>query len=105
MNKVLLVFLLFSTASFAAYKTYNPHKDSKYINQAISGACKSEHQKYDDLDFDLKSNIGNMNKADADKAVVNLKNAERKRWECIEKELNKKDITLNLEQLYKENNL
>lgn len=105
MKKILFLTLLFSTTTFAAYKTYNPHKDSKYIDKAISGICKSEHQRYDDLSFDLKSNISNMSKSDIDNAVANLKEAERSRWTCIEKELNKKNITLNLEQLYKENNL
>ncbi|WP_124760472.1 hypothetical protein [Cronobacter sakazakii] len=105
MKKLLILGLLFSTSSFAAYKTYDPHKDSKYVTKAISGICKSEHQKYDDLDYQLKSNIGSMSDADAKNAVENLKDAERKRWECIEKELNKKNITLNLEQLFKENNL
>ncbi|MBX9494953.1 hypothetical protein J8Z86_02485 [Yersinia enterocolitica] len=105
MKKILLLSLLFSTTVFAAYRTYDPHKDSKYINEAISGICKSEHQRYDDLSFDLKSNISSMNKTDTDKAAASLKEAERSRWTCIEKELNKKNITLDLEQLYKENNL
>ncbi|WP_439412367.1 hypothetical protein [Enterobacter ludwigii] len=105
MKKILLLSLLFSTATFAAYKTYDPHKDSKYINEAISGICKSEHQRYDDLSFDLKSDISSMSKSDSNKAVATLKEAERKRWSCIEKELNKKNVTLNLEKLYKENNL
>ncbi|EKN5093112.1 hypothetical protein DYG63_06605 [Yersinia enterocolitica] len=105
MKKILFITLLFSTTTFATYKTYNPHKDSKYLDKAISGVCKPEHQRYDDLSFDLKSNISSMSKSDTDKAVATLKDAERKRWSCIEKELNKKNITLNLEQLYKENNL
>ncbi|MFV8760144.1 hypothetical protein ACSMDK_25110 [Yersinia enterocolitica] len=105
MKKTLLLALLFSTTALAAYKKYDPHKDSKYLNNAISGVCKPEHQRYDDLSFDLKSNISSMSKSDTDKAVAPLKEAERKRWSCIEKELNKKNITLNLEQLYKENNL
>lgn len=105
MKKTLLLALLFSTTTFATYKTYDPHKDHKYIDKAISDACKSEHQRYDDLSFDLKSNISNMNKSDKGNAVANLKEAERKRWSCIEKELNKKNITLNLKKLYKENNL
>jgi hypothetical protein len=46
-----------------------------------------------------------MSEADTKKTVENLKDAERKRWECIEKELNKKNITLNMEQLFKESNL
>lgn len=105
MKKLLLLGLLFSTSVFAAYKTYDPHKDSKFVTQAISGTCKAEHQKYDDLDFEFKSNASNMSEPDAKKAVANLKDAERKRWQCIEKELNKKNITLNLPQLFKENNL
>lgn len=105
MKKLLILGLLFSTSSFAAYKTYDPHKDSKYVTKAISGICKSEHQKYDDLDYQFKSNVGSMSDADTKNAIVNLKNAERKRWECIEKEVNKNNITLNLEQLFKENNL
>lgn len=105
MKMLLILGLIFSTSSFAAYKTYNPDKDSKLVNKAISGVCQAEHQKYDDLDYELKSNIGNMSEADTKKTVENLKDAERKRWECIEKELNKKNITLNLEQLFKESNL
>ncbi|HDL7098827.1 TPA: hypothetical protein PXN44_002805 [Yersinia enterocolitica] len=105
MKKTLLLALLFSTTTFATYKTYDPNKDHKYIDKAISDACKSEHQRYDDLSFDLKSNISNMSKSDKGNAVANLKEAERKRWSCIEKELNKKNITLNLKKLYKENNL
>ena len=46
-----------------------------------------------------------MSEADSNKAIAALKNAERARWECIERELNKKNITLNLERLYKENGL
>lgn len=105
MKKIFFLTLLFSTTTFAAYKTYDPHKDRKYIDKVISGVCKSEHLRYDDLSFELKSNISNMSKSDTDNAVTNLKEAERNRWTCIEKELNKKNITLNLEQLYKENNL
>lgn len=105
MKKILLLTLLFSTTTFAAYKIYDAQKDSKYLDKAISGVCKPEHQRYDDLSFDLKSNISSMSKSDTDKAVATLKEAERKRWSCIEKELNKKNVTLNLEQLYKENNL
>ncbi|WP_261429796.1 hypothetical protein [Serratia proteamaculans] len=105
MKKILLLTLLFSTTTFAEYKTYDAQKDSRYLDKAISGVCKPEHQRYDDLSFDLKSNISSMSKSDTDKAVAALKEAERKRWSCIEKELNKKNITLNLEKLYKENNL
>lgn len=105
MKKSLILGLLFSTSTFAAYKTYDPHKDSKLVTKAISGVCISEHQKYDDLDYQLKSNIGSMSDADAKNAAENLKDAKRKRWECIEKELNKKNVTLNLEQLFKEDNL
>ncbi|MBS6739007.1 MAG: hypothetical protein KH310_13105 [Enterobacteriaceae bacterium] len=105
MEKLLILGLLFSTSVFAAYKIYDPHKDSNLVTKAISGVCKSEHQKYDDLDYQLKSNVGSMSDADAKNAVANLKDAKRKRWECIEKELNKKNITLNLEQLLKEDNL
>ncbi|MDV0601335.1 hypothetical protein RZO85_16650 [Raoultella ornithinolytica] len=105
MKKILLLTLLFSTPTFAAYKTYDAQNDSKYLDKAISGVCKPEHQRYDDLSFDLKSNITSMSKSDTDKAVATLKETERKRWSCIEKELNKKNITLNLEKLYKENNL
>ncbi|EKN3609489.1 hypothetical protein [Yersinia enterocolitica] len=105
MKKIILLTLLFSTTTFAAYKTYDAHKDSKYLDKAISGVCKPEHQRYDDLSFDLKSDISSMSKSDSDKTVATLKEAERKRWSCIEKELNKKNVTLNLEKLYKENNL
>ncbi|MBN3218162.1 hypothetical protein [Pectobacterium polaris] len=105
MKKLLILGLLFSTSAFSAYKTYDPHKDSKLVTKAISGVCKSEHQKYDGLDYQLKSNVGSMSDSDAKYAVANLKGAKRKRWECIEKELNKKNITLNLEQLFKEDNL
>lgn len=105
MKKILLLTLLFSTTTSAAYKEYDAHKDSKYLDKAISGVCKPEHQRYDDLSFDLKSNISSMSKSDTDKAVAALKEAERKRGSCIEKELNKQNITLNLEKLYKENNL
>lgn len=101
----LSLLVLFSTTVFAAYKTYDPHKDNKYIDEAISGMCKSEQQKYDELSFYLKSNISHMNTSDTEKVVANLKEAERNRWICIEKELNQKNITLNLEQLFKENNL
>lgn len=105
MKKLLILGFLFSSSVFSAYKTYDPHKDSKLVNKAISGVCKSEHQKYDDLDFQFKSNVGSMSETDVKKAVANLKDSERKRWGCIEKELNKKNITLNLEQLFRENNL
>ncbi|EKN3528340.1 hypothetical protein WFO61_08090 [Yersinia enterocolitica] len=104
-EKILLLTLLFSTTTFAAYKTYDAQKDSKYLDKAISGVCKPQHQRYDDLSFDLKSDISSMSKSDTDKAVTTLKEAEHKRWSCIEKELNKKNVTLNLEKLYKENNL
>ncbi|WP_241617620.1 hypothetical protein [Rosenbergiella epipactidis] len=46
-----------------------------------------------------------MSKSDTDKAVTALKEAELKRWSCIEKEFNKNNVTLNLNELYKENNL
>ena len=105
MRKFLILSIFFSTTTFAAYKTYNPHQDSKFLDRAITGVCKQEHQKYDDLDFSLKENISSMSEADSNKAIAALKNAERARWECIERELNKKDITLNLERLYKENGL
>ncbi|MFZ5000258.1 hypothetical protein ACOY5P_12870 [Enterobacter asburiae] len=105
MKKILILSLFFSTSVFAAYKTYDPHKNNDLVTKAISGVCKSEHQKYDDLDYQLKSNISSMSDADAKSAVENLKDAKRKRWECIEKELNKKNITLNLEQLFKEDGL
>jgi len=105
MKKTLMILLLFSTAALATYKTYDPHKDSKFINDAITGECNSEHQRYDVLDFELKSNLSDMSDSEADKAFADLKDATRNRWECIERELNKKNITLDLEQLYKQNGL
>jgi hypothetical protein len=104
-KKLLVLSLLFSTSVFAAYKTYDPQKDSRFVTKAISGVCESEHQKYDDIDYQLKTNIGSMSDDEINKTVENLKEAKRKRWECIEKELNKRNITLNLKQLFKEDNL
>ncbi|MGY0162938.1 hypothetical protein [Edwardsiella tarda] len=97
--------LIFSCSTFAEYKAYIPSKDIKYLNKAISGNCKKEHQIYDNLDFNLKENISNMNELEQKKAISVLKDAERKRWECIERELNKNNITLNLDKLFKMNNL
>ncbi|WP_394293743.1 hypothetical protein [Aeromonas rivipollensis] len=105
MKKILLLLIIFSPAVLATYKTYDPYKDRKYINDAITGNCSSEHQRYDDLDFELKSNLSDMSDSEADKAFADLKVATRNRWECIERELNKKNITLDLEQLYKQNGL
>lgn len=105
MKKSLVLGLFFSTSVFAAYKQYNPHTDKKYIDKAISGACKKEHQRYDDLDYSLKMNVGNMKQDDVDKLVSELKDAERKRWICINNELNKNNIDLNLNEIFKDNNI
>lgn len=39
MKMLLILGLIFSASSFAAYKTYDPDKDSKLVNKAISGVC------------------------------------------------------------------
>ena len=105
MKKSLILSLLVSTTVFASYKQYNPHTDKRYIDDAIYGACKVEHQRYDDLDFSLKMNISNMSEHDIKEAVKNLKDAKRKRWICINKELNKRNITLDLNEIFKDDNL
>ncbi|MBL0525343.1 MULTISPECIES: hypothetical protein [Aeromonas] len=105
MKATLMLLLFFSTTALATYRTYDPYKDRKHINNAITGKCSSEHQKYDNLDFELKSNLSDMSDSEADKAFADLKDATRNRWECIERELNKKNITLDLEKLYKQNGL
>lgn len=105
MKKLLILGLLFSTSVFAAYKQYNPKTDKRFIDKAISGACKTEHQRYDDLDYSLKMNVSNMKQDDVNKLVSDLKDAERKRWICINNELNKNNIDLNLNKIFKENNL
>lgn len=105
MKVTLMLLLFFSTTALATYRTYDPYKDRKYINDAITGKCSSEHQRYDDLDFELKSSLSDMSNTEADKTFADIKVATRNRWKCIERELNKKNITLDLEQLYKENGL
>ncbi|MFE8726425.1 hypothetical protein [Aeromonas hydrophila] len=105
MKEILILLLFFSTTALATYKTYDPYRDRRYINEAIAGKCSSEHQRYDDLDFELKSSLSHMSNSEADKAFTDFKVATSNRWECIERELNKKNITLDLEQLYKENGL
>lgn len=105
MKKILMLLLFVSTAALATYKTYDPYKDRQYINDAITGKCSSEHQRYDYIDFEFKQSISTMSKSESDKAAADLKVAARNRWGCIEKELNKKNITLDLEKLYKINHL
>ncbi len=105
MKKIFFLSLLFSTSVFAAYKQYDPRTDKKYIDKSISGVCKKEHLRYDDLDYSLKMDIGNMKQNDIDKLVSDLKDAERKRWVCINNELNKNNIDLNLNKIFRDNNL
>ena len=50
-------------------------------------------------------NVGNIKQDDVDKLVSELKDAERKRWICINNELNKKNIDLNLNEIFKDNNI
>lgn len=106
MKRVLILSMLLTPMTvFAAYKTYDPYKDSKYLDKAIVGPCKAEHQEVDKLENDFKMNIDKMSNADADKAGNALNEAQRVRWICIEKQLNKNNLTLNLDQLFKQNGL
>ncbi|MGR1198462.1 MULTISPECIES: hypothetical protein [Aeromonas] len=105
MKATFMLLLFFSTTALATYRTYDPYNDRKYINDAITGKCRSEHQRYDDLDFELKSSLSGLSNSEADNALADLNVATRNRWECIERELNKRNITLDLEKLYKENGL
>ncbi|CNK71966.1 MULTISPECIES: lysozyme inhibitor LprI family protein [Yersinia] len=89
----------------ATYQQYDPAKNRKLVNKAITGECLKEHQEVDNLDFELKMKVDQMNEREANKAVEQLKDSERKRWFCIEKELNKSGYTLNLKETFKINNL
>lgn len=89
----------------ATYQQYEPAKNRKLVNKAITGECLKEHQEVDNLDFELKMKVDQMNEREANKAVEQLKDSERKRWFCIEKELNKSGYTLNLKETFKINNL
>lgn len=104
-NVTLILAVLMSNTSFAGYKTYNPSSDLSLLNEAIMGACHSENQKYDTLDSYLKNNIENMSEDDSDAFSAELKEVEKQRWYCLEKELNKKSITLNLKSLFEQNGL
>ncbi|PHZ21491.1 lysozyme inhibitor LprI family protein [Yersinia massiliensis] len=89
----------------ATYQQFDPAKNRKLVNKAITGECLKEHQDVDNLDFELKMKVDQMNEREASKAVEQLKDSERKRWFCIEKELNKSGYTLNLKETFKINNL
>ncbi|ELI8802684.1 MULTISPECIES: lysozyme inhibitor LprI family protein [Enterobacteriaceae] len=94
-----------SLPTHAAYIKYAPGTHVKYLNAAITGPCMAEHQKFDSLDFNLKMNFSKMSDTQIAQETKELKNAERARWICIENELNKKNITLDLKSLFEKRDL
>ncbi len=108
-NKIKFKFTLYGCSiaegqkSNKTYIQFDPNRDAKHIDTAINkgGACYTEHHILDELKF----NFNNQAKINSEQAVKEIKNSERNRWICIEKELNKKNITLDLDSLFHENQL
>lgn len=111
-NKIKFKFTLYgcsiddSQKSNKKYLTFEPNRDAKYIDTMISkgGSCYAEHNILDELKFNFM-NQNKTNSTQTEQAVKEIKESERNRWICIEKEFNKRNITLDLESLFHKNQL
>lgn len=94
-----------SMKSHHEYIKYDPVTHKEYFDSVITGPCAAENLRFENLDFNLKVNFNKMTDAKISQGVEELKKAERVRWICIEKELNKKNITLDLKSIFESRNL